>query len=55
MTGVTQTQDEDGNWVEATPLPLYGWKAKLELRLRNRGMKRTANFLGWWDERGLGR
>jgi hypothetical protein len=51
----TYQQNPDGSWTPATPIPLQGWKAKLEQRLRRRGFRRLANLLGAWDERGLGR
>jgi hypothetical protein len=50
----TMQENPDGSWSEATPLPMQGWKARLEERLRKRGWKRLPNLLAWWDERGLG-
>lgn len=48
-------QNPDGSWSEAKPLPLVGWKARLEMKLRRRGWKRVPSFLARWDERGLGK
>ena len=48
-------QNLDGSWGSAKPLPYIGWKARLEQRLRARGMSKAANFMAAWDERGLGR
>lgn len=53
MNGPLQ-QSPDGSWSPATPLPMQGWKAKLEEHLRHRGWKRIPDFLAAWDERGLG-
>lgn len=47
-------QNPDGSWSPATPIPMRGWKARLEERLRRRGWKRLPNLLAKWDERGLG-
>lgn len=41
-------------WREAKPVPYQGWKARLEHWLRAKGMKRLANLMAVWDERGLG-
>lgn len=48
-------QNPDGSWSPAEPLPMQGWKARAEERVRRRGFKRLANLLARWDERGLGR
>lgn len=48
-----EVQKPNGEWVTAEPLPMYGWKARLEERLRKRGWKRLPNLLARWDERGL--
>lgn len=47
-------RNDDGSWSPATPLPMIGWKARLEQRLRPHH-PRLANFLAAWDERGLGK
>lgn len=50
-----QQQNPDGTWSDAEPIPYIGWKARLEQRLRRRGLTRLANLMARWDERGLGR
>lgn len=46
-------QNPDGTWSLAEPLPMMGWKAKLENKARRRGWNRVAGFFAAWDERGL--
>jgi hypothetical protein len=47
-------QNPDGTWTRADAIPMQGWKARLEERLRRRGWKRLPNLLARRDERGLG-
>lgn len=51
----TYIRNKNGTVESIKPLPYYGWKAKLESKLRRRGFNRMANILAWWDERGLGK
>lgn len=44
-----------GEWRRMKPVACSGWKAHLEQWLRKKGMKRFANIMAAWDERGLGR
>lgn len=46
-------QDENGNWVEATPTPVQGPVAKFEFYLRDKGFKWLPNILARFDERNL--
>lgn len=43
-----------GEWRRSKPVGPQGWKARLEHWFRKKGMLRLANFMGDWDERGLG-
>lgn len=52
---VVQKQNDDGSWSTAEPVPMQGWKAKLEGFFWRRNMKRSAVFMAKWDERSLGR
>jgi hypothetical protein len=47
-------RNRNGSVESIQPLPYYGWKAKLETKLRRHGFNRIANILARWDERGLG-
>lgn len=44
-----------GEYRPSKPIPYAGWKARLEQWFRSKGFKKLANFMGDWDERGLGR
>ena len=46
---------EEGQWVEAEPLPYMGWKAKLEQVFLMWGMPTFASWMARWDERKLGK
>lgn len=49
----TMQQNADGSWTKAVPHP--GTRlGRVEQRLRNRGHKRLAALLAWWDELWLG-
>lgn len=52
---MNQTQDDDGNWVPAEPLPPQGVVAKMEFWMRKRGWKHIPSLLAAWDERRLGK
>lgn len=52
---MTQQQNPDGSWSEATPLPYQGRVARTEDWLRRRGFRRLALVLARWDERKLGK
>lgn len=43
-----------GEWRTMKPEPYSGWKARLEQWFRAKKMKRLANLMAAWDERGLG-
>jgi hypothetical protein len=43
-----------GEWRKREPIGPQGWKARLENWFRKKGMRRLADFIAAWDERGLG-
>lgn len=47
-------QNPDGSFSPAEPLSMIGWKAKLEEFFRRMRLKKLANVMASWDERGLG-
>lgn len=49
-----ERQNADGSWSPAKPIGYRGWKAKLEQLFYKLRMKRLADLMGRWDERGLG-
>ncbi len=48
-------ENPDGSWEKAEPLPMQGWKAQLEIFFYRIHLKPLGRFMGWWDERGLGK
>jgi hypothetical protein len=54
MSDDVQRQNSDGSWSPDEPIPMQGWKARLEVWCQRRGYRRFAKFFAWLDERGLG-
>jgi hypothetical protein len=53
MDGIYR-RNPDGSYEPAEPVPYYGWKARCEQWCLRHKMRRMANMLARWDERGLG-
>ncbi len=50
-----QYDEEAQTWVRAKPMYYKGWKAAVEQWAYAYRLNWLGRFMGWWDERGLGK